>query len=437
MRWFLVGPLYPGILQALSLLIFGLVIYFALYGTVRPARNFATVVTWTLWWPILPLTLLLFGRAWCAVCPITVGIEGVQKVARPRHTPGRFLRRYGIWIMVFTFLLITWADPMWNIIASPRATGVLLLSLFGLAVATAWFYQRGTFCRYLCPIGALTGLYAMTSVVELRSKDATCQGCDQVCYKGDGRIQGCPLYEFPRTLDTNRNCNLCARCIKSCPRGYFEVRLRPPGRELWGLRSPQVGEAVLALLLVGLVSLQTLLMTSAWGSYMQWVIEGGWVESHRLALTLTFLGVAALAVGAYLGVSRLSSGGGSWRRNLASFGYAYIPLALAAHLGHNTSHLLGEGERALKTAGAAVASLLGVRVQVDYGSTSMPLLSDVWMIGLVILGGAGSLYTAWRVGKKLKGQGKGSALPHLIFLLVLAGLFIQLFLLPMNPRHSH
>ncbi|MBI4336302.1 MAG: 4Fe-4S binding protein [Chloroflexi bacterium] len=436
MRRILASPLYPGVFQLASLLVFGLVVYFGLFGTPRPAYNFATVVTWTLWWPLLPLSFFLAGRAWCAICPIVPGVSLTQRVARPRHMPGPLLRRYGIWAMGLLFVFLTWADRTWAITSSPRSTALLLLALLGMAVAVALVYQRRAFCRYLCPIGALSGLYAMTAVVELRSRDRlVCQGCAQQCYRGEGAVGGCPLFQYVKTLDTNRNCNLCGQCVKTCARGAVELRLRPPAREIWQFRHPLQGEALLAVILVGIVFVQTVDMTTVWGRYMRWLMEATGIGNYNLLFTLTFLVVLGLVGGAYLLVTR-GGGAGHGQTGLA-FGYAYIPLALTAHLGHNSTHLLGEGPNAVRTAFRAVGSLLtGTPVAVPQGGGLV--LSQVWMLPLIILGGVGSLYVAWRIGKRMQASKDGVPYrSHLVFLVVLTVLFVVLFMLPMNPRHAH
>lgn len=440
-RWATTSPLYPGALQALGVVIFGLVVYFGLFGTLRPAYNFATAVTWNLWWPLLPLSLLLLGRVWCAVCPLVPAISLVQRVFHPRRLPGRLLRSNGVWYMGLAFILVTWANRVEHITSSPRATAFLLLALLVGAVVAGVAYQRRAFCRYLCPIGALSGLYSMTASVELRSKGAgACDGCGKECFRGGDTgkgSEGCPLYQYVRTMDSNRNCNLCGQCIKVCPHGSVELRLRAPGRELWQLRAPLVGEALLVLLLVGMVFMQTIDMTTAWGSYMRWLMETTPIRDYNLGFTVTFAGALAVASGAYTAVSRVSSGSRSWLRNFAAYGYAYIPLALMVHLGHNSMHLVSEGPSALRTAVRAVTGPWlggGVGASAD----GVPLLNLVWMTPLIALGGLWSLYAAWRIGRRLRAQGQGGrALPHIVFLVLLTGLFIAVFLLPMNLRHVH
>lgn len=438
-RRFMVSRWYPGAFQAISLVLFGMVVYFGLFSTIRPAYNFATAVTWNLWWPLLPLSLVLMGRMWCTICPLVPPIELAQRLANPTRMPGQFLRRYGVWLMGLTFIFVTWANRMWSIISSPRATALLLLALLGLAVVVAVLYKRRAFCRYICPIGTFTGLYAMTAAVELRSNSAaTCDGCKgKECYRGSDTVGGCPLYQYTRTMDSNRNCNLCGQCIKSCPHGAVELRLRTPGRELWLLGTPLLGEAFLVMMLVVVVYMQTADMTTAWADYMRWLLGNTALVDYNLAFTLTFVAAILAVMGIYLLVTRWASAPGAWRRNFAAFGYAYIPLILAVHLGHNFTHLVSEGPKALSAAFWSVLNPLGTATA-PVQAAGIPMLNQAWMVPLVLLGGTGSLYTAWRISQKpASGGGKGKLLPHLIFLLVLTVLFVQLFLLPMNLRHAH
>lgn len=438
LRWFMASPFYPSVFLLASLVIFSLVVYTGLFGTVRPAYNFATTLTWNIWWPLLPISLLLLGRVWCAICPIVPVMSLVQWISRPRALPGRFLKRYGIWLMGSGFVFLTLADRLWRITSSPKATAILLLFLALVGAILAAVYTGRAFCRFVCPIGALTGLYAMTSVVGLRSRGlANCQGCAKECFRGSHAHAGCPLYQYVKTMDSNRNCNLCAECLKSCPQDSVKLELGVPGKDLWRLRSPIVGEALLVILLVGMVFMQTIDMSQGWGSYMRWLLQSLPISSYNLGLVVTFAGVLALVAVAYLVVSRWSSGTERWPLNFALYGYAYIPLALAVHLGHNSVHLVSEGPNALRVAARTLANPFTAAVT---GSTTGAVgsLSMLYMLPLVMVGGVASGYVAWRISQRSEsGSLRSRLLPHLLFLAVLTVVFVLTFLLPMNPRHAH
>ena len=65
---------WPGIIQVPTLLVFLVIFYAAFFGPADPRRNFATVMSWIVWWPLLAVTYFVFGRIWCAACPmITIG----------------------------------------------------------------------------------------------------------------------------------------------------------------------------------------------------------------------------------------------------------------------------------------------------------------------------------------------------------------------------
>ena len=47
---------------------------------------------------------------------------------------------------------------------------LLLLITFG-AMVGSWFFERRIWCRHLCPIGGMNGLYAKLAVTELRAQN--------------------------------------------------------------------------------------------------------------------------------------------------------------------------------------------------------------------------------------------------------------------------
>lgn len=148
-RAFLKSPLYPGIFAYPVLVVFGYIVYALLWGPTAASANVGTSLTWVLWWPLIPIAMFTLGRFWCAICPFGTLIDVIGKaVGLGRPVPG-FLKRYGIWIIDATFILITWADHVFGVVENPRGSGYLLGAMATAAVVTA--------APHLVPVPVLPG----------------------------------------------------------------------------------------------------------------------------------------------------------------------------------------------------------------------------------------------------------------------------------------
>lgn len=430
-RWF------PRVLAYPTLLVFGYILYSLLWGPAAASANLGTSLTWVLWWPLIPLFMFAMGRFWCAICPFAHTIDLVQKVSGLGRPVPPFLRKYGIWIIDGIFITITWADHAFGIVESPRGSGYLLGLLVTAAVVTGVYFERRAWCRYLCFLGGLSGNYARSSGLQLRSTPSICATCKtQYCYLGNGTTSGCPVFEVPRAIQTMANCNLCANCIKTCPNGSIRLTLRTPTRELWFISRPKIQEAFLAVVIVGIVLVQNMTMLSFWEPTME-ALSGVLFGSQKLAFTVVFLVAMALPFLVMLGASKLSGAGANEAalRNFARFGYAVIPLDLAGHLAHNLFHLLAEGRTIFYNAAASI----GVHVT---GTAELLPMSAIQALqfGTIGIGIAGSIFTAYQIARRaphgsagLTGWTRGF-LPHLAALVVFGTVNLYLFTLPMGHR---
>ena len=428
---------YPGILQVPVAAVFGLVAFQLLAGPAAAQRNAGTALMWVLWWPILPITFVLVGRLWCAVCPFGAISDVVQKLVGVNRPVPRFLKLYGLWIIDAQFLAITWSDHVWGIVESPWGSGVLLLLLTTGVIISGALFQRRTFCRYLCFLGGLCSNYSRGSVVELRADQDICKTCKAkaACFNGTATQPGCPLFNFPRTMDSSANCTLCANCIKACPNDAIQVRARKPLSELWFLDKPKIEESFLAMAIMGIVLIQNLTMLSIWQDILGWIEKTTGITSYPLIFTVAFVVAVSVPVGLMALASKVASRGNleNTVTNFARFGYALIPLDIAAHLAHNLFHLLAEGGVVFST----VASLFG------FDSAQMPTAlassSTILILQLIILalGVAGSAYTIRRITNRRYGsvaRRRATTTPYLVLLGVLTVMNVYLFLMPMAHR---
>ncbi|MFN8073928.1 MAG: 4Fe-4S binding protein [Kineosporiaceae bacterium] len=444
-RWFarlMRSRAYPLVLQVPVAAVFGLVGYQLLAGPRTAHENAGTALMWVLWWPLVPVLFVLFGRLWCAVCPFGLISDVVQKLVGVNRPVPRFLKQYGIWVIDVQFLAITWADHVWGIVENPWGSGVLLLLLTTAVIVSGAFFQRRTFCRYLCFLGGLCANYSRTGGVALRADTDVCATCTAraACYNGavvDGReVPGCPMFTFPRTMDSSANCNLCATCIKACPNDAISIRVRPPSRELWFVRNPKVEESFLAMAIMGIVLVQNVTMLSIWGDVTSWFESSFGITDGPLVFTIAFAVAVTLPVLALLLAARVAAAGNleSTMKNFARFGYALIPLDVAGHLAHNLFHLLAEGRSVWFT----TASLVGAPAA-DHASTALvgPDTIQVLQFALVGLGAAASLYAAWRLtARRYRSAARRRATfaPFAVLIVVATVGNLALFTLPMAMR---
>ena len=430
---FLQSRWYPAVFTYPVLVVFGYIIFSLLWGPAAASANLGTSLTWVLWWPLIPLAMFALGRFWCGICPFGTTIDLVQKVAGLGRPVPAFLKKYGIWIIDVIFLLVTWSDHVFGIVESPRGSGYLLGLLVTASVVTAVYFERRTWCRYLCFLGGVSGNYSRTSSIQLQATPDICATCkDQYCYKGRDGIPGCPVFEAPRAMKSMANCNFCAACIKSCQKGSLRLFIRKPTSELWFISRPKLAEAFLAVVIVGIVLVQNITMLSFWEPLME-TLQGVLFGNRVAAFTSVFL-VAMAVPFAMMAAAAYFTGaqtGEDIARTFARFGYAVIPLDLAGHMAHNFFHLLAEGKAIFFN----TAALVGSHVTGDAALLSTPTIQAL-QFGVLALGIAASTFTAYKIAQRSPGQGTPlrAFLPQLVVLILFGLVNVYLFTLPMAHR---
>jgi ferredoxin len=427
---------YPGAFQIPIAAVFGLVAYELLAGPPKAHDNAGTALMWVLWWPLLPLLYVLFGRLWCAVCPFAALSDFVQKLVGVNRPVPPFLKKYGIWIIDATFLAITWADHVFGIVESPWGSGILLLLLTFAVIVSGAFFQRRTFCRYLCFLGGLSGNYSRTGMLALRANSETCATCTSkaACYNGTATVAACPLFSFPRTMDSSANCNLCANCIKSCPNDAITITVRPPTRELWFLRNPKIEESFLAMAIMGIVIIQNVTMLPGWGDALAWMNRTTGITSYPVIFTAVFAVGVSIPVALLTLAAKIASAGNleGTLKNFARFGYALIPLDVAAHLAHNMFHLLAEGGSVISTVGALFGGhYTGPTMLVG----NLPI--QVLQYTFLALGLVGSLYTLRAITDRRylsPARRRSTMVPFSVLIGILTALNVVMFMYPMAHR---
>ncbi len=448
LRW----PPLLVILRLPLVALFAGVIFAGLLGAPSPGRNVATIIVWTVWWAALPFLALVFGKAWCAVCPWQTLADWAQRLRfwggtdRP-VTFGLAVPPWArtLWPAILLLLGFTWLELGWDFTRSPRATAYLALAMLFLSLYLGLVFSRAAFCRYGCLVGAITGIYAAFAPVELRARArALCRDCEgRDCYHGNRLGNPCPTSQYLGGMERSSNCLLCLECVRSCPQANVAVSLRPFGTELATLPRPRRDEAWLALVLVGLTSFHGLVMTH-WWQHLATAVEV-WVG---LGPTAAFTGLMAAAVAlpivVYAGVTALARAWGTPGARVAGgapftqYAYALLPVAFFYHLGHNAGHLLLEGGSLLP----AFSDPLGWGWDL-FGTAHVqpgPLLVGPVLLALqvacLVVGQAYAAVVALRVSLRLFAGGRPwRALgPVLVFSLLISALNLWLLGQPMMMR---
>lgn len=182
--------------------------------------NLTTSFVWRLWWPLVVLSAIFFGRIWCMVCPMEMVTTFFAKIGFKQKRPGWILS--GWVITLFYFVILTAGITILEIDTIPRYTSYYLLTLMGVAIISGLVFKKNTFCRYICPVGYLLTFFSKMAIWGWRVKDkSVCYSCpDKSCVKNKYIYQlnskSCGVDLVPSNINDNNYCLLCGGCLRTC-----------------------------------------------------------------------------------------------------------------------------------------------------------------------------------------------------------------------------
>jgi polyferredoxin/CRP-like cAMP-binding protein len=353
LRPLLLHPWWPQGIWILVMLLFIPVTVMGYAGPQTRADSMTLNFFWAWWWPMYLFLFAFVGRLWCAICPFMITGEWLRKLSlwvwprQLRPWPNRWLNRWGGWILWAGFVAIYLWEKLWDLPHTPYLSSWLLLIITAGAVLGSLIYERRLWCRYLCPIGGMNGLFAKLSMIEVRSMQQVCGSqCGTFgCFRGSNATPpsfagalptegqatgGCPLYSHPAQLQDNRDCVLCMTCLKACPHRSVQLNLRFPAADLLDNHQASWAEAALLLLLLGGVLMHHSDTILGWVGQGHILIDA---DHFKLALPIVsaLLSLPALLIVAVDGITRFYDPN---RPPLLRIIYAYLPLTLAVNLAH-------------------------------------------------------------------------------------------------------
>ncbi|NJD77915.1 MAG: 4Fe-4S binding protein [Candidatus Methanoperedens sp.] len=343
-----------------------IIVFSGFFGTQNSNKSLTTISIWVIWWSLLIISLALLGRAWCFMCPFGAAGDWVQRRMLYKRIDNTFSlnRRWpvkfrNLSVAAIFFLAITWMDFQFNLVNSPLYTAYFIFILLGLVVIVSIVFERRTFCRYVCPITGLIGLYSMFAPFELRAKEKeTCKACKQkYCISGNKDGYPCPIFEYPGTMEKNNHCILCMECVKTCheparkeisglpDRNNISLNLRSFAGDFYTITKTRMDEGIFILVLLGVTIFQTFVMIRPWAGFTRdlMIYTGAGYDSIRFILFITAIILPVLIYSIAIGISKLFNRKTAFRDLFAGYAYSIIPLGLMMHLSHNIRHLLEEG----------------------------------------------------------------------------------------------
>ncbi|WP_413162293.1 cyclic nucleotide-binding domain-containing protein [Capilliphycus salinus ALCB114379] len=437
LRQFLLSDWWPKRVWWLMMAIFIPVTVMGFIGPQTRESSVTLNLFWAWWWPFYLLLFPIIGRLWCAVCPFMIVGEALRKLSLllfPRKQfswPTKWLNQWGAWLLWGGFVVIYLWEKLWDLPHRAYLSSWLLVAITAGAIICSLIYERRLWCRYLCPIGGMNGMFAKLGMIELRSTQQVCGSqCNTFgCYKGgeitpvsfanalptEGQATGgCPLYSHPAQLSDNRDCVFCMSCLKACPNRSVQLNFRFPAADLWENHQGFAAEVALLLLLFGGVFMHHSQKILSWVSLGDLPID----SEHLLWSLPIVLGLLSVPAMATYGAHKLARVFDGEMPDYSTVIYAYLPMVLAINLVCYIPAAIGEAGRILpviaRTFGYSGIGLFSLTWSQDVAA----FLQGVTLLSILVL----SVFPLLKITQR----SWLNNLPHIGLMIVLIGICFRL-----------
>lgn len=440
----LLGPMARSwkVRRTLQFVMFTLAAVIVIDGFLGPElspMNLAGVLPWTHWRAATVVALLVAGNLFCMICPFTFFRDLGRTFLPARWHWPRPLRSK--WPAIVLLLLFLWVYEVFSLWDRPWLTAWMLVTYFLAAFLVDGFFRRGSFCKYVCPIGQFHFVQSLMSPLEVRVRETeVCRTCKtHDCLRGNDTQRGCELYLFQPRKVGNMDCTFCMDCVQACPHDNIGVMTTPPLSDLTERRRrSSVGDfgrrldlAVLILLLTFGAFANAAGMVApvlAWGDTVQerFGLQTAWVPATLLIVLLLVL-APVLTCGASAMVSRAWSGMRlSLKRWICEMAPGFAPLGFSMWLAHFLFHFFTASHTPIPVAQRMAADLTGgdtaeINWQVQsWAFTSLPGL-ELFLLDIGLLA---SLFVLWKRSLNLHAKPRTAFRIFLPWALLVLALFL-------------
>ncbi len=402
---------YPAFPRAVVGCIFLVATLSLFFGPRDPEKNIGITLSWMIGWPVLFFSFFFLSRMWCSVCPLAVPGRLIQAIRKPDRKTPEFIKKYSGWIMALLCIIVLWVEIIWDAYDNPFLSGSVIIVITLGSFFFSAFFRRRAWCRYVCPLGAINAIFAMPSILELRANRHLCLNrCRQhACFGSDNEQEGCPMFRHPFLVDNNRDCILCARCIKNCRDNSIHLNLRLAPQELWDLETPRRPDSFLIVALGAVFfpfALQGRFSTLV-GHISGYIIPAGFPLPSPVAATLVFFSLILIFEAGYGLMVAIQARFTAVNRDvlLPLLGYGFIPLILGCYMAVHFKLFINGAWRIWPN----FLDLIGFHAVYQAHRILSPdttaVLQDITVLG----GMLASFYAIYRIMARLKGVRKFSS----------------------------
>jgi len=321
---------FPLGFRVISLLFFILLMFTLYFGsitslTIDLTSKLSLLIVWTLWWPFLYVSLLFFSRAWCGfLCPLSLANE----IGNTIHNGKSVNVLKWSFVAYIIFFFVVFIEQTSGLFLSANTTLIFFSAFFITAFVFGLLFSRWSFCRLICPIGTLLGVFSRLSFIGLRTQKEKCIICKtKDCLVG-GKALRCPMSNNVPNTQSNKNCLLCVNCIKNCPYDSPDIKLLSPGKEIIDGVNFSISES---LFIIGLIGLTFILNSNGVRlfrkipEFLDLSLNGSLLRLADFVLAIGLI-IIAFIILSYITSELLKINFGD---GLKKFGYVYLPLTFS------------------------------------------------------------------------------------------------------------
>jgi len=195
----------------------------------------------------LGLFAVALGRFWCGwACPFGTVQDIFIKIRGGKNIPQLSLAPWTKYIVLIGLFIAAWIAldslfckvcPAGSLFAAipyqliPFTDDPQGQSLIEQTIGTFFWVHVGTlvaaiasfilvarfWCRYLCPLGAIFGVFNRVSFLKIKLDDSKCTGCRQC-------LEVCPTrIKEPEHIGNVTDCIQCGKCVEACSTGALRI----------------------------------------------------------------------------------------------------------------------------------------------------------------------------------------------------------------------